>query len=64
MSDTGSTTDTGAIVIGGRLRLNPSYVAKAVDLLSNTTFWTSESFLAYDQPGVIYLVTTWVTAGR
>lgn len=51
----------GSVVIPEMLRLHPKYTAKCIDLLSNTTFWTTEGFDPADHAVVIQRVTEWAT---
>lgn len=55
----------GPILVKTMVELNPDYVAKTLELLSNTSFWSAEGFDPQDQPVTIERIAQWVVdAGK
>lgn len=50
---------TGEVVIPEMMRLNAPYASKAIDLLSNSTYWVDEGFSPDDHAEVVSRVTKW-----
>jgi hypothetical protein len=55
---------TGEIFINTIMGLHPHHTAKAVDLISNSTYWLSEGFAPDDHGTVIERVTEWFTKAQ
>jgi len=56
--------DVGPVVIGEMVRLQPGYVAQALELMSDPEFWVSEGFDIDDQPDIVEVATRWVTEAQ
>lgn len=56
--------DVGPVVIGEMVRLQPGYVAQALELMSDPEFWVSEGFDIEIQPDIVEVATRWVTEAQ
>lgn len=59
-----STAETGPLLIGEMFDLHPQTTLDALDMMSNTTWWSSEGLDIDDQPDCLEMVTGWVTKAR
>lgn len=55
-----TTVDVGQRVVSELHATHPASLSKAIDLLSNTTFWESEGFDVNDEPRCLGLMTMWL----
>merc|ERR1719446_1925272 len=56
--------DVGPTVIEEMVRLQPGYVAQALELMSDPEFWVAEGFDIEDQPDIVEVATQWVTEAQ
>lgn len=59
-----STLDIGAMFLRMEYLLNPRYIADALDLMSNTSFWFTQGFDPDVQPTCMRVVTEWINQAR
>jgi hypothetical protein len=52
---------TGSFVLSQLMKLHPKTTAKAIDKVSNATYWTSQGFSPEDHATVVKRVTKWST---
>merc|ERR1719446_72141 len=56
--------DVGPTVIEEMVRLQPGYVAQALELMSDPEFWVAEGFDIEEQPDIVEVATQWVTEAQ
>jgi len=56
--------DVGPVVIGEMVRLQPGYVANALEMMSDPEYWVSEGYDLDEQPEIVEVATRWVTEAQ
>lgn len=52
---------TGQTVVSEMMKLHPKAAGKAIDMLSNATYWTSQGFESKDHAEIVKRITKWST---